>query len=200
MFLTTVDHYGWTIPKYNGSSMVFLVGLGCWYNAVLQWSLCGYWLKAWWRLEIPACVIGSSGSDTPAMVVMTYAWRHRLLQSREAASFIRSGQVFFFPFPNALHKLPDSKISVKEEAQLCWGTARRSSHLTINTLHYTSLFIRTSDRMNRLWLDCDCDQSNYSSRSYFYYIPIEFVPTGNSAIWSADPHAESPSWIWWNRK
>jgi len=41
-----------------------------------------------------------------------------------------------------------------------WGTARRSSHLTRNTL--------------------DCDQLGYSSRS-FYYVPIEFGPTENIA-------------------
>jgi len=32
----------------------------------------------------------------------------------------------------------------------------------------------------------DCDQSNYSSRIVFSYVPIEFGPTGNSAIRSAD--------------
>jgi len=32
----------------------------------------------------------------------------------------------------------------------------------------------------------DCDQSNYSSHIVFSHIPIEFVQTGNSAIWSAD--------------
>jgi len=33
----------------------------------------------------------------------------------------------------------------------------------------------------------DCDQSDYSSRIVFSYIPIEFGQTGNSAIRSADP-------------
>jgi len=33
----------------------------------------------------------------------------------------------------------------------------------------------------------DCDQSNYSSRIVFCYIPVEFGPTGNSDIRSADP-------------
>jgi len=32
-----------------------------------------------------------------------------------------------------------------------------------------------------------CDQSNYSSRIVFTHKPIEFRPTGNSAIRSADP-------------
>jgi len=36
----------------------------------------------------------------------------------------------------------------------------------------------------------DCDQA-ITFRAFFYYIPIEFGPTGNSAIGSADP--ETPS-------
>ena len=37
----------------------------------------------------------------------------------------------------------------------------------------------------------DCDQSNYSSRIVFSYISIEFGPTVNSVIGSADP--ENPA-------
>ena len=44
----------------------------------------------------------------------------------------------------------------------------------------------------------DCDQSIYSSRIVFSYIPIAFGPTGNSAIRSADPeHYSLESNIKW---
>jgi len=60
-------------------------------------------------------------------------------------------------------------------------------------------YSRTQTKYTRNTLDCD--QSNYSSRIVFSHIPIEFGPTRNSAIRSADP--ENPTivsnmkWIGW---
>jgi len=48
----------------------------------------------------------------------------------------------------------------------------------------------------------DCDQCNYSSCIVFSYVPIEFGPTGNSAIRSADPKhptlEPNMEWIGWS--
>jgi len=56
---------------------------------------------------------------------------------------------------------------------------------TGHPIHFTFLLVCLGDNVYRKTLDCE--QSNYSSRIVFSYISIEFGPTGNSAIQSADP-------------
>jgi len=60
---------------------------------------------------------------------------------------------------------------------------RRSSHEQLqNGIILLNIFTRNT---------LDCDQSNYSSRIVFSFIPIVCAATGNSAIRSADP--ENPT-------
>ena len=58
----------------------------------------------------------------------------------------------------------------------------RKSWQIYNILHWIYYITRNT---------LDCDQSNYSSRIVFSHIPIEFGPTRNSAIRSAD--TENPT-------
>jgi len=61
-------------------------------------------------------------------------------------------------------------INFNKKLRCCWGTARRSSHLTRNTLDLTNII---------------------TPRAVLYHIPIEFGPIGNSANRSTNP--ENPS-------